>query len=562
MKTEAVRDRRLAASSAEGLLGPNPFLGFRAYDVAREAMRVAKLTVVQPKLAARSAARFVKELAAIRSDASTLAPSSRDKRFADAAWQADPRYRKLLQVYLAFERSLHEWTDSQVLPMHSRARLEFMLSLLVDAVAPSNLPIHPEALRRFRETGGHSALDGVKHLVRDFRENGGYPAQVDKTQFAVGGNLANTEGDVVFRTEVLELIQYRPRTERVREVPVLLVPPQINKFYVFDLTPEKSLVRGLLDQGFEVWCISWRNPTAEQRDWGLAEYAAAIDMAIGTICQIRGASKVSMVGACAGGMTLAAYAATRAASGDARVNSLTLMVNVLDTGAIGDTPLGLFATPRAIAAVRRRTAKKGVLDGKEMGSAFTWLRPNDLIWNYWVNNVLLGKPAPAFDVLYWNGDATRLPARLHSEFIDIFLKNALTVPGRLRLNGVPVDVKRIRCDSYITGGTTDHITPWRGCFRTTQLFGGDCTFTLANAGHMQSILSPPGGKKTEFWTGRGGQASADEWKASATHQSGSWWLHWHAWLQERSGDWKPAAAEPGSADHPPLVAAPGTYVHQ
>lgn len=559
---ESDKDRRLAAGHGEGLLGPNPFVGFRAYDVAREAMRVAKLTVSQPKLAVRSATRFVKELGAIRRDTSALAPASRDRRFADTAWQADPRYKKLLQVYLAFERSLHEWTDSQELPAHSRARLEFMLSLLVDAVAPSNLPLHPEALRRFRETGGHSALDGLKHLVRDVRENGGYPVQVDKSQFTVGGNLATTEGEVVFRTEVFELIQYRPRREKVRTVPVLLVPPQINKFYIFDLAPEKSVVRGLLEQGLEVWCISWRNPEAQQRDWGLAEYAAAIDMAIGTVCQVREVAKVNVVGACAGGLTVAAYAATRAASGDTRLNSLTLMVNVLDTGTIGETPLGLFATPRAIAAVRRRTRRKGVLDGREMGSAFAWLRPNDLIWNYWVNNVLLGKPAPAFDVLYWNSDATRLPAALHSEFIDIFLKNALTTPGAMRLHGVPVDLSRVRCDSYITGGTTDHITPWRGCFRTTQLFGGDCTFTLANAGHMQSILSPPGGKKTEFWTGPGGQASADEWKASAAHQAGSWWPHWHGWLHDRSGDWRPAAAQAGSADHPPLMAAPGRYVHQ
>jgi polyhydroxyalkanoate synthase len=317
----------------------------------------------------------------------------------------------------------------------------------------------------------------------------------------------------------------------------------------------------VLERGLQVFAISWRNPLAEHRDWGLAEYAAAIDTAISTICNLTGTASVNLVGACAGGLTVAAYVAARAAGGDRRVTSLTLLVNVLDVNAIGDTPLGLFATPRAIAAVRRRSHARGVLDGKEMAAAFSWLRPNDLIWAYWVNNVLLGKRPPAFDLLYWSNDSTRLPARLHAEFLDIFLCNAMTRPGKLRLHGVPVDLGRIRCDSYVLGGTTDHITPWKACYRNTNLLGGRRTFVLSNSGHMQSILNPPGNKKAEFWTGGTLGSDPDAWRTSAQRHPGSWWPHWHAWLLERSGNERPTPERLGSDEYPELAAAPGTYVH-
>ena len=552
---------RISAASADALLGPNPFVGFRPRDVVREALRVAKLAVTQPGLGARSALGLGRELVRVFEDKSELAAGARDKRFADPQWKSNPRYRRWLQAYLALEKATLEWAEAQDLPAHSRERLKFMLSLVVDALAPSNFPWQPEAVKRFRDSGGHSALDGVKNLWRDLRDNRGLPSQVDKTQFQVGGNLANTPGAVVFRGEVFELIRYGALAPQVRETPVLFVPPQINKFYIFDLAPEKSVVKSVLEAGFDVYIVSWRNPSPEHRDWGLAEYGAAIETAISAICNLSGCDRVNLVGACAGGLTLAAYVAARTAGGDARVNSLTLMVNVLDTKAIGDTPLGLFATERAIREARRRSASKGVLDGKEMAAAFNWLRPNDLIWNYWVNNVLLGNAPPAFDLLYWNNDNTRLPARLHSEFLDIFAHNALTHPGKLRMHGIPVDLKRIRCDSYITGGTTDHITPWKACYRTTQLFGGTKTFMLSNAGHMQSILNPPGNRKSEFWSGGDLVAEPEAWKTTATHHAGSWWPHWHDWLRARSGELRAAPAELGAADYPLLGPAPGEYVH-
>jgi polyhydroxyalkanoate synthase subunit PhaC len=550
----------IAARNADVILGPNPIVGFRSRDVAREALRVARLTVSHPGLAARAATGYGKELRRVFRGESELAPNPRDRRFADPAWRERPRYRKWLQAYLGFERMTADWIAGQQLKPHSRARLQFMLSQVTDALAPSNFPWQPEAVRRFKETGGHSALDGLKHLYRDLRHNRGLPAQVDKEPFRIGENLATTEGAVILRTELIELIQYRPRTAQVKQAPVLIVPPQINKFYVFDLAPEKSVVRGLLDAGLQTFIISWRNPTVAQKDWGLAEYAAAIDMAVSAVCSLTGHNRVNLAGACAGGLTLSSYVAVRAAAGDTRIASLTLLVNVLDQGQADETTLGLFATPAAIEAAKRYSAHKGVLDGKDLATAFAWLRPNDLVWSYWVNNVLLGNKPPAFDVLYWNNDSTRLPARLHGEFLDMYKSNALARPGTLRLLGVPVNLGKLRCDTYLIAGTTDHITPWKACYASTQLFGGDNTFVLSNSGHIQSILNPPGSKKAEFWSGGKTVADPEQWKKSAQRHEGSWWPHWHAWLTGRSGADQPAPAQLGSADYPQLGAAPGTYV--
>lgn len=307
--------------------------------------------------------------------------------------------------------------------------------------------------------------------------------------------------------------------------------------------------------------VSWRNPSAEHKDWGLAEYAAAIDIAVSTTCGIANTTQVNLLGACAGGVTLSSYLATRSYAGDKRVSSITLLVNALDMGATKDTGLGLFASPSAIEAAKKYSSKNGVLDGRDMANTFAWLRPNDLVWNYWVNNILLGNAPPANEILYWNNDSTRLPARLHSEFLDIYRSNAMMKSGVLRLHGLPVDLTRITCDAYIVAGTTDHITPWKACYRSTQLFKGKNTFVLSNSGHIQSILNPIGNKKAEFWADGDLSGDADAWAASATHQKGSWWAHWFEWLGTRSGKMKNAPKNLGNKDYPELAAAPGSYIH-
>lgn len=553
---------RIAAQSADVILGPNPIVGFRVADVAREGARAIGLALRQPRLTGSMARQVGSEWLKVFRGESDLQPGKRDRRFADPDWIDNPRYRMWLQAYLAWVNGVHGWIDAQPdISKFSRARLEFLSSLLNDAIAPSNFPWQPTALKKFKETGGASARAGMKNFLRDIRENRGLPAQVDTSKFAVGENVAATDGAVVLRTEVLELLQYTPTQEKAHAIPLLIVPPQINKYYVFDLSPEKSVVKGLLDAGFQVFVVSWRNPTANQSDWGLAEYSAGIETAVSVACSITRQKKVNLLGACAGGITLAAFAASRLAVGDTRINSMTLLVNVLDTAALGDTSLGVFASPRAVDSAKRYSKAKGVLDGKDMATAFAWLRPNDLIWNYWVNNILLGNKPPAFDVLFWNGDGTRLPARLHSEFLDIYKTNALTEAGALRLQGVPVNLNKVECDNYILAGNTDHITPWKACYRTTQLLGGKSTFVLSRSGHIQSILNPPGNPKSEFWVGEEAGPSADDWMEQAQHEQGSWWPHWHAWLGKRSGRKVNVAAEVGSSDYPAQEKAPGTYVH-
>ncbi len=556
---EAVDDH-----GAEVILGPNPTTNFGLPDVVREAGRAIGILMKEPRLAYSSARGVAGEWAKALRNQSELAPHPKDRRFADPAWKEEMAYRIWLQWYLAWVTGTENWVESQqhVSPF-TRTRLAFLCSLFNEAIAPTNFPWQPVALRKFKETKGKSGLAGLRNFLSDLRDNRGLPSQVDKSKFSVGQNVACSAGSVVFRSEVMEMIQYQPATSHVKSIPLLIVPPQINKFYIFDLSPEKSVIAGLLNAGFQVFAISWKNPNAEERDWGLSEYSAAIEMAVSVVCNVCAQNKVNVLGACAGGITLASYVAARIAVGDHRVNSMTLMVSVLDTEMLGETGLGVFASERSIERAKQYSQDRGVLDGRDMATAFAWLRSRDLIWGYWVNNTLLGNKAPAFDVLYWNNDVTRLPARLHAEFLDIYKTNALTRAGALRLHGVPVDLRRIECDNYIVGGTTDHITPWRACFRSTQILGGRSTFVLSNSGHMQSILNPPGNPKSEYWTTStmDGRANADEWKANAERVSGSWWLHWHPWLEARSGPEVPAPESLGTEGYPALEDAPGTYVH-
>jgi polyhydroxyalkanoate synthase subunit PhaC len=404
-------------------------------------------------------------------------------------------------------------------------------------------------------------MRGLRHLLDDLRHNDGMPRQVDTSVFKVGENLAVTPGAVVFRNEVLELIHYRPVTETVRERPLLMVPPQINKFYVFDLSSKKSLVQYALSNGLQVFMISWRNPTQEQRDWGLDTYIGAIREAIDVVCAIAGSPDCNLLGACSGGITTVALVGYLAARGERSVHVLTLLVSVFDIGN-DQTTLGLFATEEAIEAARRHSHVRGVLEGREMARVFSWLRPNDLIWNYWVNNYLLGNEPPAFDVLYWNNDTTRLAAALHSEFLTIYQHNPLAQAGALTVCGTPIDVSQITCDAYILAGISDHITPWQACYRSSRLLGGQREFILSTSGHIQSILNPPGYPKATFFTNAQQPASAQAWYAGANRHNGSWWEHWKAWLLARSGSQKAAPPSLGNNTYTSLVEAPGTYVYE
>jgi polyhydroxyalkanoate synthase subunit PhaC len=549
-------------AATDSIGGPNPIVGFRRKDLVDSAGSVLAEAVRRPKRTADSLGHLALGGGEVLRGRTPLRPAPKDRRFADPAWSDNFLYRRLLQLYLAADRELDAWIGGTELSDIDRERARFVLSLALDALAPSNLPVNPLAVKRFVDTGGGSAVAGVRQLISDLRRNGGLPSQVDAEGFAVGENLATTEGSVVFRNEVLELIQYTPRAEQVHQRPLVIAPPQINKFYVFDLSPEKSLVRYALDGGQQVFMISWRNPTSEHRDWDLGAYLTAAEEALETVTAITGSPDVNLLGACSGGITSVALAAYLAARGKPLINALTLFVSVFDM-ASDRTLLGVFASEETFAAAKRRSHANGVLDGRELGRVFSLLRPNDLIWNYWVNNYLLGKKPPAFDVLFWNNDTTRLPAALHSQFIDIYRDNLIAKPGALVVNGTPIDLGKVTADAFVMAGTTDHITPWDACYRSAlRLAGGSgaVEFALSNSGHIQSILNPPGNPKATHFRNPELPPTAKQWQDGAEKVSGSWWPHWLEWLSARAGDQKPAPTKVGDRQHAPLEAAPGSYV--
>jgi polyhydroxyalkanoate synthase subunit PhaC len=545
-----------------GNLGNLPALGNLAgAELFAAGQRMMQAALRNPGLALQQSSEFVDEMTRIVTGQSQIAPDPKDKRFEDPTWTTNPFYKASLQTYLLWRQSLNNLVDHSNLPKKDADRARFALLLYTEALAPTNTMLgNPAAMKQLYETGGASAVRGLTHMIEDVARNGGLPSQVDMTAFEVGKNLATSKGAVVFKTEVMELIQYAPTGETVYSRPVLSVPPQINKFYIFDLAPGKSLVEYLTHSGFTVFAISWRNPTVEQRDWGLETYMRAILDAAEVARDITGQESINIAGACAGGMTLAATLAHLAAKHDERINAATFMVTVLDSSV--ESTMGLFASEETIAVAKALSKARGVLEGQEMARVFAWLRPNDLIWNYWVNNYLIGKDPAAFDILYWNNDTTRLPAKFHTELLDFALKNPLTRPGSLKLLDTPIDLSRVTLDTFITAGITDHITPWQGCYATTQLLGGKPEFILSSAGHIQSILNPPGNPKARYFTNAEYPADPDQWLARAEQRSGSWWDRWREWLGERSGDRISAPAALGNARHPAGAAAPGTYVFE
>jgi polyhydroxyalkanoate synthase subunit PhaC len=554
----------LIAAASENTLAANPLIGIQRSDIAAAARALLGLLRASPQRATLHFAHFLGELSRVIRGDSQLAPDPKDRRFADPAWQSNGLYRRELQTYLAMQKELSEFIERSPDSPRDKGRAQFFASLVTDALAPSNWLLgNPAAVRKILDTGGANLVSGLKNLVHDVRYNHMLPSQVDASAFRVGENLATSPGQVVHRSAMFELLQYAPATARVHARPLLMAPPQVNKFYAVDLSAEKSLVRWTTESGVQFFIVSWRNPTAHERDWGLEQYVLALDEAVDVVRDISGSADVNMWGSCSGGMTLAAYLGYLAAGGEPKVANTMWAVCVLNmTQAMEGTTLGLFNSPAAIRAAKARSGRKGVIEGAEMAARFAWLRPNDLIWNYWVNNYLLGNQPPAFDILAWNADTTRLPAQFHSDLLDLIEQNPFVNPGALQVAGRPVDLTQVRAGAFVIGGITDHITPWKGCYGTARLFGADTTFVLANAGHLQSLINPPGSPKAFYFTAPASAADPEEWARSAQRHEGSWWPFWRAWIKARSGAEIEAPTTLGSAEHPPLTAAPGEYVHE
>jgi polyhydroxyalkanoate synthase subunit PhaC len=542
------------------VLGANPFIPLSREQIAAALARLAQRLAVEPGVVIGDGLDASGQLLKVLVGRSDAAPSPGDKRFSHPAWSSNPLYRRLLQAYLVGARTMLRLVDDVELDRKSRERARFAMSLFTEAIAPTNTLLgNPSALGKAVQTRGRSLVAGARHAAHDLRHNGGMPSTVDTRPFTVGGNLAVTPGSVVHRADVFELVQYAPSTSTTFARPLVAIPPQINKYYITDIAPGRSLVEHTVAAGVPYFAISWRNPTPEQRDWDLDTYVAACKEAVEVASEICGTPDVNTLGICAGGITMACLLGHLAATGERLVNSATFMVAGLDTSV--ESMVGMLASSAAVEAARGRSQRAGVLDGKDLAAVFAWLRPNDLVWNYWVNNYLLGENPPAFDILYWNADTTRLPAGLHSDFLDLYMSNGLAEPGKLSVLDTPVDLGKVDCDSYVVAGSTDHIIPWTAAYRTTQLLGGNSEFVLSTSGHIQAIVNPPSNTRSSYLTRPGEPpAQAEEWHEGATRQGGSWWEHWTAWLGARSGEQRPAPAELGDAAHPPLEPAPGRYV--
>ncbi len=487
------------------------------------------------------------------------APPSADKRFAATEWQTNPVYRTLKELYLLASDWLLKQGTIEGMDESERQRLNFHLRQFVDAMSPSLLLMsNPAALRRAIETGGASLAEGARNLLSDLQE--GRLSIVDLTAFAPGRNLALTPGKVVHRNRLMELIQYTPTTRTVHETPLLIVPHWINKYYILDMQPKNSMVKYLVDQGFTVFIISWKNPDGSMADLTFEDYMDLGPLeASDVVREITGKSSVNVMGYCIGGTLLTLTLAWLAAKGDRRFNSATFMVSLQDFTKVGDT--AVFITEPNIDFIEQQMLQRGYLDSRDMANMFNLLRANDLIWANVVNNYLMGNKPPAFDLLYWNSDGTRMAGKAHSWYLrNTYLENNLIQPGKVILKGEPIDLGRIKLDAYAVGAEKDHIVPWDAAWRITQLFGGAVRFVLASSGHIAGIVNPPGGKGS-YWVTEPGAHAADpqEWLKLAARHDGTWWTDWTAWLAERSArqiDPPPL----GSHAHPPIGDAPGSYV--
>jgi polyhydroxyalkanoate synthase subunit PhaC len=515
----------------------------------------------RPRTVARRVTGLARELGRVAAGDAEIEPPRGDRRFGDPAWQENPLFRRLMQAYLATGAALDGLIRDADLDVQTERRVRFPVENIRDALAPSNFPwSNPAAIKTAVSTRGANFVRGAGHLASDMRTPPRLPAMVDTSKFDVGGNLATTKGDVILREDAFELLQYAPKTDEVRSVPLLLVPPMINKYYIADVAPGRSLVEYLVQQGQQVFVISWRNPEAEHGSWGLDTYAEAILSALDATCSVAESEQAQLLAFCGGGIAGACVAGHLAASGEQdRLAGLTLGVCVLDNEQAG-VPSAFVNRDIARAALAV-SARKGYLDGTALAELFAWLRPNDLIWSYVVNNYLLGQRPPAFDILFWNQDTTRLAAGLHRDFIQIALDNPLVEPGALEVLDTPIDLGKVSIDSYVVAGISDHITPWENCQRTTRMLGGDTRFALSTSGHIAAIVNPPGNPKASYRVAEeDDHVDPEAWLGRAEKRPGTWWEDWNAWLADRSGQMRAAPERLGNSKFRSRGRAPGTYV--
>ena len=490
------------------------------------------------------------------------APAPGDRRFKDPAWDENALFDFIKQSYLLSARWMQETVRGvEGLDEKTAKKVDFYTRQFVDAMAPSNfLLTNPEVLRATAETGGENIVKGLQNLLSDLEKGKGRLAisMTDATQFELGKNVAVTPGKVVFQNELMQLIQYEPTTPQQHRVPLLIIPPWINKFYILDLREKNSLVKWATDQGFTVFIVSWVNPDAELAQKTFEDYMLEGPLAaLGAIEQATGEKEANVIGYCLGGTLLASTLAWMAVKKDKRVKSATFFVALTDFSEPGE--LGIFIDEEQLQFLEGKMNKRGYLEGSEMATTFNMLRANDLIWSFVVNNYLLGKDPFPFDLLYWNSDSTRMPAAMHSFYLrKMYQENLLSQPGGIALAGVPIDLAKIKTPACFVSTREDHIAPWKSTYAATQTFSGPVRFILAGSGHIAGIVNPPPGKYP-YWTNEKNPPTPDEWLAHARQHEGSWWPEWAKWLKQYAGDLVPAR-KPGKGKLKAIEDAPGSYV--
>ena len=491
-------------------------------------------------------------------------PEARDRRFRDKDWDENALFDFIKQSYLLTSR----WIQATVQDVHglddeTARKVEFFTGQFVNALSPSNFVMtNPEVLRTTIESRGENLVRGLSNVLEDLERGNGRLAikMTDLDAFRVGGNIAVTPGKVVFRTDLMELIQYDPATPKVHRRPLLIVPPWINKFYILDLRPENSLIKWAVDQGHTVFVVSWVNPDEALAEKTFDDYMVEGPLAaLDAIEKAAGEAQINAVGYCVGGTLLACTLAYMAAGGDERIVSATFLATMVDFAEAGE--LAVFIDEVQVARLEERMKERGYLEGREMAASFNMMRDNDLIWSFVVNNYLLGKDPFPFDLLYWNADTTRIPAAMHGFYLrKMYLENKLVTPGGISLAGVPIDLGKIKTPAYVLSTQDDHIVPWKSTYAHTRLYAGPVRFMLAASGHIAGIINPPAADKYCHWINAKKSKNPDTWLKGATRHEGSWWPDWSKWLTKHAGQKTVAARVPGDGGLTVIAAAPGVYV--
>ncbi|TAN50841.1 MAG: class I poly(R)-hydroxyalkanoic acid synthase [Betaproteobacteria bacterium] len=490
-------------------------------------------------------------------------PSRGDPRFKDDDWNSNFLFDFVKQSYLIASRHIqHAVANVDGLPEESQKKVAFFTRQYVDALAPSNFALtNPQVVRETLASGGQNLLKGLNNLLADIEKGEGQLriSMTDERHFQLGKNVATTPGKVVFQTELMQLIQYQPTTAEVYRRPLVIIPPWINKYYILDLRESNSFIKWATDQGHTVFVVSWVNPDARLAQKGFDDYLLEGALAALEAAQrATGEQKINVIGYCLGGTLLGCALSHLAASGDARIGCSTFFVSLLDFSTPGE--LGVFIDEQQVQSLEKKMNQRGYLEGSEMASTFNLLRANDLVWSFVINNYLLGKDPFPFDLLYWNSDSTRMPAKMHSFYLrNMYLKNLLGVPGGITLAGQPVDLSKVKAPAYFISTVEDHIAPWKSTYLGAKYLGGPVRFVLGGSGHIAGIVNPPAAKKYHYWTHEAMPDSPDSWFEGATQHPGSWWPDWQAWMDANNGGEKVPARVPGDHDLQVLEDAPGSY---